>query len=73
MSQPNYSRVLQMFHKFFFFEELDSHGYTVVPDFIGMLLERLVYTAVSASLIHRLLIPKLHWKQASKSHSEQCY
>ena len=54
------------------FQELNSHGCTAKVHFIGKLLERQVYTAVSASLLHRLLIPQLTWKHSPKSHRDQC-
>ena len=49
------------------FQELNSHGCTAKVHFIGRLLERQVYTTVSASLLHRLLIPQLQWKHSPKS------
>ena len=49
------------------FQELNSHGCMAKVHFISRLLERQVYTTVSASLLHRLLIPQLQWKHSPES------
>lgn len=67
MPLPHYSGLLQMFHDVFLRSWLTCmHSYT------GRLLKELSTLQFLHPILHRLLIPQLHWKHSPKSQRDQC-